>query len=951
MTGTTTVGSIDGNVNLAIERALENLDRLKRAARELGQEHPTIDVDANTGKAQASMAAVDAAAQAMGQSAATAGERVKRSANDVSAAQAKVAAANQAADVAYEKARIAQLRLSEAQESGRAKASTMAAAELAVAEALGRLEKANMRATAAEVALEQAQQETANAALKQAAASEVAAAGNDKVADSAGRANARTQLIIAAVVALTAVAAPLTGALVGVAGGLAGLGAAGVLGIIGAVQAVKQGTQAGAEWSAGLKTLKADMSALAATASSGLLTSFQRSVALINASMPQLNSEVAGFTRILGTAGVTALQGAITALHVLNPLFVQGAGVVQDMANGFSSWASNGGLQRFADYAQSVLPQVIGTIGDLASAILHIAEATAPIGTVVLATLDGIANAINAIPVPVLTVMAGAAIAGYTAFMLWKGVTGVLQGVQAVADTLGVSMRTLSLAGGAVGIALTALAVVFTAVAQANAEADARAKSYADTLDKATGQVTQSTRELVAEQLSLTRDNFWTGASGSAVDAAKKLGISVDTVTAAYMGNKAAIAEVQSATEKYIDSSGRAGREYSDNEKTARLLRDVVNEGAQATADGTIKQQEYAQALNASSTAQSDTRLTAQGAADAFQKEASAADEAMSKLNGLIDATNRLNGIGQSAEETNARWQKSLAGITEDAQKQRDAFEQANGTLDGFSLSLDAATASGSANRSMLTGAAADAQAATKAQFDLDIQTMSSKDATDKYAGTLAAQRQAFIDSAGAAGFNADEVQKLADKVFGMPSEKKLEILANTGQAQSAIDRFVTLNDRRRVTVFVDSEGGQSFRVGNTTVSPAGAYGGTASSSGIQGLAMGGTGGTVRGGGSAWSDTAGMYRLANGEEVTSNTVGQAGRWRSLLKAINRNDSAGQVAGQAARIAGVTQTAPSVMSGGDIYVTVQVTGVQQTEPGVLGAIAGGAIKRSLVGVKK
>ena len=891
MTGATTVGAIEGTVDIAIAKALEALETIKRAARSLRDEHPTIDVDANTGRAQAAVAAMDAAAQAMGQSAATAGERVKKSANDVSAAEVKLAAARAATNTVYERLRIAEMRLNETRENGKAKASTLAAAELAVAEATRKMDAATEKAIGLETALAQAQEEAANAALKQAAAEEVAAKANDRVADSAGRANARTQLIIAAVVGLTAVAAPLTGALVGVAGGLAGLGAVGVLGIIGAVQAIKQGTQAGQEWSAGLKTLKADMSALAGTAASGLLSSFQRAVALINQAMPQLNNEVAGFARVLGTAGVSALQGAITALHVLNPLFMQGAVVVQDMASGFESWASGGGLQKFATYAQSVLPQVIGTVGDLAAAILHIAEATAPIGSAVLGALDGLANAINAIPVPVLTAMAGAAIAGYTAFMAWKGVTGVINSVKAAADTLGLSMKGMALAGGAAGLALTALILVFAAVAQAQAEANARAQAFTDTLDKTTGATTAASRKMAVDALNAKQGFLmW---QTSAYDAAAAIGISAKTMTDAYMGVPSAVKQVTAAMQEGYDQGKLTGVQLD-------VLQNTLKQGGDMAAAAADSFRNNAAAMGDVDAAAGATTLTAQGAADAFQKEASAADDAMNKLNGLIDATNRLNGIGQSAEETNARWQQSLAGISEEAQRQRDAFEQANGTLDGFTLSLDANTASGSSNRSMLTGAAADAQAATKAQFDLDVQTMSSKDATDKYASTLAAQRQAFIDSAVSAGFNADQVQILADKVFAMPSEKELKILADTSPATNAIQSLIQQNYVAWVQVrasLPDLDGAVSG-----SGRPGLAYGGT-----IPGAANGVTaisGGTIRGNGSAWSDTAGLYRLANSEEVISNTVGQAGRWRSLLKAINRNEPAGAVAARASQIAGV-----------------------------------------------
>lgn len=936
MTGTTTTGSIDGKLKLDIDDFLAKVEIVKRESRALGQEHPSIDIDANTSKATAAMAAADAAAKAMGISASNAGDRVKRSATDVAAAQARVAAANEAADVAYEKARIAQLRLSEAQESGRGKASTLAAAHLAAAEALSRLEKANVRATAAESALEEAQQDAADAALRQAAAEEAAAKATDNVGNAAGRANARTQLIIGAVVALTAVAAPLTGALVGVAGGLSGLGAAGVLGIIGVVQAMKQGTQAGAQWSYTLQVLKGDMSQLAATGAANLLLGFYRSVSLINAHMPELNAQVGWFARVLGETGASALQGAIVALNVLNPLFVQGARVVQGMADGFKSWAAGGGLEKFVAYAQQALPGVVATVGDLAAAILHIAEATAPLGSAVLQVLDGIAQAINGIPVPVLTAIATIALEVYLAFMLWKGATAVFASVKASAESLGMSMKGMALAGGAVGLALTALVVVLAGVAQAQAEANARAQAYADTLDKTTGATTEASRRMAVDALNAQQGfALW---QTSAFDAAKAVGISAKTMTDAYMGVPSAVKQVNDAMQKGVEQGKLTGAQ-------ADVLQSTLKQGADMASAASDAFKNNADAMGQAGDAAADATKTGQGAADAFQAEADAADEAMRKLNGLLDATNRLNGIGQSAEETNARWQKSLAGIADEVQRQKDEYERAHDSLDGFSLSLDLNSASGSANRAMLTGAAADAQAATKAQFDLDVQTMSTKDATDKYAATLAAQRQAFVDSATAAGFNADEVQKLADKVFGMPPKKELDVIANTSQASNAIQNLIQQNYVAWVQVraTLPDLNGSASGSGRPGLS----YGGS-----IPGAANGVTarGGTVSGNGSAASDTAGLYRLAHGEEVISNVVGQADKYRSLMKAVNRNEPVANVAAIAAGMAGRPVAAP-VSGGGDVYVTVQVTGVQQEDPGVLGAILGGSIKRSMAGVRK
>jgi hypothetical protein len=178
-------------------------------------------------------------------------------------------------------------------------------------------------------------------------------------------------------------------------------------------------------------------------------------------------------------------------------------------------------------------------------------------------------------------------------------------------------------------------------------------------------------------------------------------------------------------------------------------------------------------------------------AADAYLNASDQANTLADAVSGLLDAINKANGVGQDAVSTNASYQAALAGITGEVEAQKKAYEDANGSLDGFNLSLDENTVSGSANAAMLSDVAGKAQDAALAQFEVDKTTMSAKDAADKYQGTLAAQRQAFIDSATQAGFNADEVQRLADKVFAMPTEREVKILADTASALVTLDDFM----------------------------------------------------------------------------------------------------------------------------------------------------------------
>jgi len=167
----------------------------------------------------------------------------------------------------------------------------------------------------------------------------------------------------------------------------------------------------------------------------------------------------------------------------------------------------------------------------------------------------------------------------------------------------------------------------------------------------------------------------------------------------------------------------------------------------------------------------------------------------------LLEQFNELNGTNQDAVSANASYQASLAGISEEVQRQKDAYIAANGSLDGFNLSLDENTVAGSANASSLSGVAKSAQDAALAQFNVDVTTMGAKGAADKYATTLADQRAKFDAAATAAGFNADQVKALGDRVFQLPTSKEVKILAQTAAAQAELDRWITLNNGRVVNI------------------------------------------------------------------------------------------------------------------------------------------------------
>lgn len=202
-----------------------------------------------------------------------------------------------------------------------------------------------------------------------------------------------------------------------------------------------------------------------------------------------------------------------------------------------------------------------------------------------------------------------------------------------------------------------------------------------------------------------------------------------------------------------------------------------------------------------------DVRPTALDAADAYLQAADEASGLTDQLMKLLDIMNQANEIGQDAVSANATYQDSLAGITTEVEAQKEAYEKANGSLSGFTFSLDESTVAGSANAAMLAAVAADAQTAASAQYELDKQTMSGKEATDKYVATLAASRQALIDQAIANGATADEVQNLADKVYSLPTQKEIEILAHTAGAERQINDFVSRMNGKTIHIATGAGG------------------------------------------------------------------------------------------------------------------------------------------------
>lgn len=232
-----------------------------------------------------------------------------------------------------------------------------------------------------------------------------------------------------------------------------------------------------------------------------------------------------------------------------------------------------------------------------------------------------------------------------------------------------------------------------------------------------------------------------------------------------------------------------------------------------------------------------DAEGAATTAADAYLEEADAVSELQSQLADLIEAMNEANGVGQDAISQNIQYQETIETV-------RQAI------ADGAS-GLDVSTEAGRENMAMLVDLADRSQGAAEAQFALD-------GSTEGYIARMREGRQALIDSATAMGYTQDEAIALADEIYKIPSEKDINIIANTAEAKNRIldlvNSFNQLPAFKKITV-------QTTQVGEGTVLKP------------EGFA---TGGRVVGPGTSTSDSI-SARLSHGEYVLdASDVNRAG---------------------------------------------------------------------------
>jgi hypothetical protein len=277
-------------------------------------------------------------------------------------------------------------------------------------------------------------------------------------------------------------------------------------------------------------------------------------------------------------------------------------------------------------------------------------------------------------------------------------------------DALGTSMRTVTLAGGAVGLAVTALVTVLGLVAGAQADAKQTASDLADTLDKETGAITKNTRAYAADKLQ----------KDGTIKASAALGLSAKEVVDAYLQQPAALEKARKALSDMKDANSDLRKSISSGDDLSKMsdgalyLEKALGDGAGATKDAKERLQELRDATGDAAQATDDNADSTNAAATSYLDAASAASGLTDQVSQLIDEVNKANGVGQDAGLGEHR----LPGRSGEGAGHHRQGEGRR--VDGYSTSFDESTAAGADNVAMFSEQAAKSQAAAQAQLAVD---------------------------------------------------------------------------------------------------------------------------------------------------------------------------------------------------------------------------------------
>ena len=610
-------------------------------------------------------------------------------------------------------------------------------------------------------------QRSTEATKQDTSAKEKNADSNRKVDNTAKQAGGSIHLLYSTLALLAPAAVPIAGAAAAGAAALGAMGVAGVLAVIGVKNAMDQGGPVGDRYATGVKQIKDQFNALAATSATGTLDGFNRSANTLNNYMPSLNRQMGDFSRVTGNVAANGLSGLLGMFTTLDPVMRGFAGYLGELSQRFATIGSSNGLRSFGDYALAVMPQVMATIESLVRGVGNLIAALAPLGGLGMTTLKVIGDILAGIPTDVLTILVSGALGAYSAFSAWSALIPI---IQSFGIMLNMSLGPIGLVVAGVG----ALIGVMVGSAASTKDATAATMGYTAALQRDNGIIAENVRAHTAEEI----------AKSKAAEAGQKLGLSLDLLTEAAMGNANA--------QKLVNGELDRLEAVSKDSKSTQLEMGGINVDQMkrnAALQGSIKT--VREELGNQNSALNEAVAYEKRFNEAMGNTGKTADGQSGKLSVLAGMYGTNVSALSGAQDAEKRTADQLALTTLQMQLQNDAggllkmqldllagksisFEQAQNSFERQLInSTQAIKTNGGAiegnseaavtNRGNLLNLVTSAQQSAEAYGTM---TGSAEDARQK----LITQRQAIIDNAVANGQNRDAVTRYIDSILKIPA-------------------------------------------------------------------------------------------------------------------------------------------------------------------------------------
>lgn len=316
-------------------------------------------------------------------------------------------------------------------------------------------------------------------------------------------------------------------------------------------------------------------------------------------------------------------QRVILSLKGANDLLTDSLGLSAD------AWEENTALtdeaQKRYDTAASRIQVAWNQIKDAA---IEVGGALAPVVSNLADLVGGLASAFGSLPGPVKSAVGLLGSAVGIAALLGGGLLMLIPRIKETRDAmsaLNLSVGKMSKFAGIAGLALTVGVSILGQWMSANQEAEASADSFADTLDEQTGAVTRNTRAHAANRLEEL----------GVLEAAKRLGVSLELVTDAALGTAGAQERLNAALAASEPDKG--SDEYVGFAQDVLTLRNALGDVGGEFEEGQEKAKRHAEALGEVDSQTQGLSPDQQALADKFGATADEIGGATSELEAYLE--------------------------------------------------------------------------------------------------------------------------------------------------------------------------------------------------------------------------------------------------------------------------------------------------------------------------